>query len=68
MFSSSQDSTNLCPEISPNNRAVCKETKCKKEGDKITKDSIRWGTWVEIESIDRASWTWKHWFVTFRSG
>lgn len=55
--------TNGYPEISPNNRAGCKETVCKKEGDKITKGSLRWGSWVEIESMGRASWSWKHWFV-----
>ncbi|KAJ6780883.1 hypothetical protein PWT90_01925 [Aphanocladium album] len=46
-------------EISPNNRAGCKDTVCKKDAVKITKGEIRFGTWVEIE--ERGSWSWKHW-------
>ncbi|KAJ2970807.1 hypothetical protein NQ176_g8009 [Zarea fungicola] len=46
-------------EISPNNRAGCKDTFCKKTAVKITKGEIRFGTWVEIEG--RGSWSWKHW-------
>ncbi|KAL7962623.1 hypothetical protein V8C34DRAFT_269340 [Trichoderma compactum] len=46
-------------EISPNNRAGCNDTVCKKQGAKIFKNEIRLGTWVEIQ--DRGSWKWKHW-------
>lgn len=46
-------------EISPNNRAGCNDTVCKKEAVKILKNEIRFGTWVEIQ--DRGSWKWKHW-------
>lgn len=50
-------------EISPNNRAGCKETACKKDNVKITKGELRWGVWVEIKAVERASWHWKHWYV-----
>ncbi len=46
-------------EISPNNRAKCKDSVCQKEAIKILKGEIRFGTWVEIE--ERGSWAWKHW-------
>lgn len=46
-------------EVSPNNRAGCKDTECKKRGDKITKGMIRLGSWVEIN--EHGSWAWKHW-------
>ncbi|KAM0816275.1 hypothetical protein AB5N19_02077 [Seiridium cardinale] len=46
-------------EISPNNRAGCKDTVCKKEAKKITKGEIRFGTWVTI--MEHASWQWRHW-------
>ncbi|KAK3191202.1 hypothetical protein K4F52_002791 [Lecanicillium sp. MT-2017a] len=46
-------------EISPNNRAKCKDSVCQKEAVKLLKGEIRFGTWVEIE--ERGSWAWKHW-------
>ncbi|GAB0136224.1 hypothetical protein EsDP_00004535 [Epichloe bromicola] len=46
-------------EISPNNRATCKDTVCKKEQVKITKGEIRFGSWIEIQ--EHGSWSWKHW-------
>ncbi|KKF95792.1 PARP-type zinc finger-containing protein C2A9.07c [Ceratocystis platani] len=46
-------------EISPNNRAGCTDTVCKKSASKLTKGELRFGTWVEIEG--RGSWKWKHW-------
>lgn len=47
--------------MSPNNRAGCKDSVCKKENVKILKGEIRFGTWVEIN--ERGSWAWKHWYV-----
>jgi hypothetical protein len=52
------------PEISPNNRAVCKDTICKKEKAKLLKGDIRFGTWVEVGDYP-GSWSWKHWYVLF---
>ncbi|QUC17978.1 uncharacterized protein UV8b_02219 [Ustilaginoidea virens] len=46
-------------EISPNNRAGCKDAVCSKDKVKILKGEIRFGTWVEIQ--DHGSWAWKHW-------
>ena len=47
-------------EVSPNNRAGCKNTDCKAQNIKITKGEIRFGSLVEIP--DRgASWSYKHW-------
>ncbi|CEJ86656.1 hypothetical protein VHEMI04167 [[Torrubiella] hemipterigena] len=49
-------------EVSPNKRAGCKDSVCKKEAVKIQKGEIRFGTWVEIE--ERGSWHWRHWGCT----
>ncbi|KAH6604196.1 hypothetical protein Trco_007642 [Trichoderma cornu-damae] len=46
-------------EISPNNRAGCQDTVCKKDGVKIFRGEIRFGSWVEIK--EHGSWRWKHW-------
>ncbi|KAF5567630.1 UVSB PI-3 kinase [Fusarium napiforme] len=46
-------------ELSPNNRATCKDTECKKNGDKVTKGTLRFGTYVVIQ--EHGGWTWKHW-------
>ncbi|PFH56084.1 hypothetical protein XA68_17079 [Ophiocordyceps unilateralis] len=46
-------------EVSPNNRAVCKDTVCKANQEKITKGEIRFGSWVEVK--EHGSWSWKHW-------
>ncbi|KAF4494809.1 uvsb pi-3 kinase [Fusarium agapanthi] len=46
-------------ELSPNNRATCKDTECKKNGDKVTKGTLRFGTYVVIN--EHGGWTWKHW-------
>lgn len=46
-------------EVSPNNRAVCKDSICKGNQEKITKGDIRFGSWVEIK--EHGSWSWKHW-------
>jgi serine/threonine-protein kinase ATR len=48
-------------EVSPNNRAGCKNAECKKAAIKIMKDEIRFGTFVTIQ--DHQGWHWKHWFV-----
>lgn len=49
-------------EISPNSRAGCQDTLCKKTAVKIQKNELRFGTWVEIpQSQFPASWKWKHW-------
>jgi serine/threonine-protein kinase ATR len=47
------------PEVSGNNRAGCRDSECKKRGDKILKGELRFGTWVEIQ--EHGSWAWKHW-------
>jgi hypothetical protein len=46
-------------EVSPNNRAGCKDTECKKNAEKITKGTLRFGSWVTIQ--EHGSWSWKHW-------
>ncbi|KAF2653286.1 zf-PARP-domain-containing protein [Lophiostoma macrostomum CBS 122681] len=46
-------------EISPNNRATCNNTECKKAGAKLLKGEIRWGTLVTIK--EHNSWAWRHW-------
>jgi len=46
-------------EISPNNRAGCKNTECQKNNDKILKGTLRFATLVEIQ--ERQSWAYKHW-------
>ena len=45
--------------MSPNNRAGCQNTECKKAGVKIVMGELRHGTLVEIEG--RPSWRYKHW-------
>ncbi|KAI9800520.1 MAG: hypothetical protein M1825_004068 [Sarcosagium campestre] len=49
----------LAIEVSPNNRATCKNKDCKDQGVKITKGELRFGTWVDTGAF--ASFTWKHW-------
>ncbi|KAI9885933.1 MAG: serine/threonine protein kinase psk1 [Watsoniomyces obsoletus] len=46
-------------EISPNNRAGCKNKECKDANIKIMKGELRFGTLVEINQ--HQSWTYKHW-------
>ncbi|KAK8171318.1 poly polymerase and DNA-ligase Zn-finger region-domain-containing protein, partial [Phyllosticta citrichinensis] len=46
-------------ELSPNKRATCKVTHCQKEGIKIEKGELRFGTLVTIN--ENTSWTYKHW-------
>lgn len=46
-------------EVSPNNRATCKNKECKDAGIKILKGEIRFGSWVE--GPDFQSWSYKHW-------
>ncbi|KAG7412697.1 hypothetical protein ACKAV7_009297 [Fusarium commune] len=46
-------------ELSPNNRATCKDTECKKNGEKVTKGTLRFGSYVVIN--EHGGWTWKHW-------
>ncbi|KAF1999675.1 zf-PARP-domain-containing protein, partial [Amniculicola lignicola CBS 123094] len=46
-------------EISPNNRAVCKNAECKKAGVKITKGELRFATFFTIN--DHTSAAFKHW-------
>ena len=52
--------TDSLTEISPNNRAICRDTVCKKASEKIVKGTIRFGTWTEIN--EHGSWHWKHWY------
>ncbi|KAJ5439580.1 uncharacterized protein N7458_010578 [Penicillium daleae] len=49
-------------EVSPNNRAGCKNKECKDESIKITKGEIRVGTWIETDNFQ--SWSWRHWGCT----
>lgn len=51
--------SNGVAEVSPNNRAGCKDIECQKTKEKITKGMLRFGTWVTVE--DHSSWAWKHW-------
>lgn len=53
-------------EISPSARALCQDTHCKKEGVKIAKGELRFGTYITFE--DRGSWKWKHWYDAESSG
>lgn len=46
-------------EISPNNRATCKNKECKDDGVKILKGEVRFGTWVSTPNFE--SWSYKHW-------
>lgn len=46
-------------EVSPNNRAGCKDTVCKKTAEKILKGTLRFGSWITVQ--DHGSWSWKHW-------
>ncbi|KAI9790937.1 MAG: hypothetical protein M1833_001736 [Piccolia ochrophora] len=47
-------------ELSPNNRAGCKNKLCKDQGVKILKGEIRFATWVEIAERG-GSWQYRHW-------
>ncbi|KAH8754115.1 hypothetical protein F5883DRAFT_187045 [Diaporthe sp. PMI_573] len=46
-------------EVSSNNRAGCQDTLHKKEGVKIMKGELRFGSWLEFG--EHGSWRWKHW-------
>ncbi|EON64892.1 hypothetical protein W97_04126 [Coniosporium apollinis CBS 100218] len=46
-------------ELSPNNRAGCKDTECKNNGVKILKGECRLATLIEIQ--EKQSWAYKHW-------
>ncbi|KAI9844005.1 MAG: hypothetical protein M1837_005940 [Sclerophora amabilis] len=46
-------------EISPNNRATCKNKDCKDQAIKLVKGEPRFGTFVEINGAQ--SWAYKHW-------
>ncbi|KAI0999163.1 hypothetical protein K3495_g9034 [Podosphaera aphanis] len=47
-------------EVSSSGRAGCQSSDCKKAGNKIPKNELRLGTWVDIP--DRGgSWRWRHW-------
>ncbi|KUL90438.1 hypothetical protein ZTR_00091 [Talaromyces verruculosus] len=46
-------------EESPNKRAGCKTTICKKHEIKIQKGELRLGTWVDTERYQ--SWSYRHW-------
>lgn len=52
-------------EVSPNNRAGCKNTECKNAGIKISKGQMRFGAWVEGPEFQ--SWSWKHWLMLWTS-
>lgn len=48
-------------ELSPNKRAGCKNTECKKAGIKFEKGECRFATQVTIDG--HTSWMYKHWYV-----
>ncbi|RGP60551.1 putative uvsb pi-3 kinase [Fusarium longipes] len=54
-----ESSAHITLEVSNNNRAGCKDSECKKKNEKITKGTLRFGSWVTIN--DHGSWSWKHW-------
>jgi hypothetical protein len=47
-------------ELAKSARAGCTDTLCKKEGKKIAKGELRFGSWVELDA-EHGSWKWKHW-------
>lgn len=49
----------ILTEISPNNRAGCQGTACKKENVKIMKGEVRQGVTVNIN--EHVSIKWRHW-------
>lgn len=49
-------------EVSPNNRAGCKNQECKAAGIKINKGEFRYGTLITIQ--DHTSWSYKHWYAS----
>lgn len=52
----------LGPEMASSARALCQDTHCKKDGAKIPKGELRFGTWAAYQE-DRGSWKWKHWYA-----
>lgn len=44
-------------ETAASGRSKCKQTTCNKSV--IAKDTLRLGTWLEINA--RGNWAWKHW-------
>ena len=46
-------------DVSPNNRAGCKETLCKASGIKILKGELRFASQVTIN--EHVGWAYKHW-------
>ncbi|KAK2697032.1 hypothetical protein QWA68_005262 [Fusarium oxysporum] len=56
---SAEQFAHIVLELSPNNRATCKDTECKKNGEKVTKGTLRFGSYVVIK--EHGSWSWKHW-------
>jgi hypothetical protein len=51
--------SNGAPELSPNNRATCTATHCKKEGVKVAKGTLRHGVLVTIQ--EHTSFKYRHW-------
>ena len=51
--------SNQLAEISPNNRATCQATHCKKEGTRVDKTTLRQGTLVTIQ--EHTGWKYRHW-------
>lgn len=47
-------------EVSPNNRAGCKNADCKDQGVKIVKGDLRFGVLVELPG-GNSSWAYRHW-------
>lgn len=48
-----------CAELAKTNRGGCSQTACKKQGVKVAKDTVKFGTWVTAK--DAEFWNWKHW-------
>lgn len=48
-------------ELAKSNRAACTLKECKAKGDKIGKDTLRWGTYITYGNSEKAGYQWKHW-------
>ena len=46
-------------ELAKTARAGCTNTECKKNGEKIAKDTLRLGVLVTIQ--EHQTWKWRHW-------
>jgi Poly(ADP-ribose) polymerase and DNA-Ligase Zn-finger region len=48
-------------EVSPNNRAKCRDQLCRDEGINILKGQLRFGVWLVLP--DYEMWSYKHWYA-----